>query len=106
MFRDEFDSVEEAVKFFNEDLEEGDKFYVGESVELHTSQFVDVDSLIERMWDNAECEVGEVADDYLKNIPQAEQDELTNLIAEWFDKKGYKPTFFKVDNIQTFVAHK
>lgn len=104
IFRDEFDTIQEAQDYFNDDLEKGDTYYIGENEILTTKQFVDVESLIERMAEMATEEVGDCAEDYLGDVSQEEQNDLTEIITNWFDEKGYTPSFVKVDNIRTYES--
>jgi len=58
------------------------------------------------MQEYAYDEAGESAEGYLEDMSQNDKDELESLIVNWFEEKGYAPTFFAVDNIQEFVSKK
>ena len=104
IFHDEFDTIQEAQDYFNDDLQERDIYYIGENVKLTVKQFVDVEFMIERMVESAVEEVGDVGEDYLRDVTEEEKDELTEIIAKWFKNKGYSPSFVKVENIETYIS--
>jgi len=90
-----FDSFEECAKERAEDLNVGDDFYVGESVKIEVGNLFDIDSFIDNIRENAECEVGECAENYLDG---EDFTELEQLIVNWFKEKKLEPTFYQVVN--------
>lgn len=103
---EEFGSIQEAVDYYNNELEEGAEFFVGKGDRFTVRELYDIDWLLENMREQAQERAGEAADDYLYNMPKADMDELSDLIAKWFDKKGYGPNFYGVTDIQKFIATK
>ena len=80
-----------------------DYFNVGQCVEVLPSG-IDVEFLLENIAENTTDDVGEVGDDYLMDVTKEHQRELeeklNNVLFEWMDKYNYKPTFFKIENIE------
>ena len=87
-FDDICDSVEEALhdariqaSCFDEPIE---TVYIGEVWDFEPK--VDVDSVIERIQDDAEDEAGECADYYLEGVKIADKQKLQEMLTETFNK--------------------
>ena len=103
---EEFCSIQEAIDYYNNDLDEGEEFFVGKGDEIAVAELYDIEWFLDNMREQAQERAGEAADDYLCNMPKKDREELSKLIADWFDKKGYGPHFFGVTDIQKFIATK
>lgn len=104
-FDDICDSVKEALhdariqaSCFEEPIE---TVYIGDVWDFEPK--VDVDSVIERIQDDAEDEAGECADDYLEGVKIADKQKLQEMLTETFNKwakeTGNEPNFFVVKDI-------
>jgi hypothetical protein len=103
---EEFDTIEEAVDYYNNDLSEGDTFYVGEKRELFVDDFINIDIFIEDMQERAGEEGGESAEDYLTDITYEQKESLAKYIVKWFVVNKFTPYFFSVGDIEEFKAVK
>lgn len=99
-FDDICDSVEEALhdariqaSCFDEPIE---TVYIGEVWDFEPK--VDVDSVIERIQDDAEDEAGECADDYLEGVKIADKQKLQEMLTEtfnqWAAETFHEPYFY------------
>ncbi len=95
-----YDTKEEAIVEYRKEIKKWEKqpseFYVGQIEMVFTSQFVNVETIIDDIQCQAQDICGEVAEDYLYDIPEKQKEELEKLIVGWFDKNGYAPTFSKI----------
>ena len=99
----EYNSKEEAIaNFKNEFGEEETKGYVGTISSHVASEFVCVDSIIENIRDQADCNCGEWAEDWLMSVTDEQKQDLEALITGWFDKHGLQPTFYTVEDGEEF----
>lgn len=72
--------------------------FVGEAIKPTHKQFIERIDICEEMQNNAYDEFDEYADGYLDEITKEQEEELINLIADWFDKNAHKPNFYHVEN--------
>lgn len=104
---EEYDTREECLKKETEERmsipNHSRSFWIGQIRECHTYEFVDCENLIEDAMCQAEDTAGEVAEDWLSYFPQKDKDELNELLVDWFEKKGYKPTFYAIKNSEEIV---
>lgn len=73
--------------------------YVGEQQKKTHKDFINVDSLIEKMQEDANFE-SEYADGYLEDFTKEHEENLEKLILEYMDKNLAQPNFYEVINIQ------
>lgn len=104
-----FDTKEECIAEAMAEIKANDEeeilngFYLGrcETVGLPT---IDADSLLEQLSNDVYDEVGEVAEDYLTDVPVEAinelEESLNKVFEEWADKHKMHPTFYKVTDIQ------
>lgn len=75
-------------------------FHVGQ-IEKVVPCGVDVDWILENVAENT-IDGMEVGEDYLNDVEKNHLDELeeklNEVLFDWMDKYGYKPTFFKIEN--------
>lgn len=118
---DEFNTREDAIKegvqqyndamnglctdLFDEDDEDGNiptTFCVGEKHEFEPC--VDADSIIEYVGCCAYDECGEIAEDYLYDVPRETvdnlQDKIQSVFDDWLDDNNLRPSFYSVINIE------
>lgn len=105
---DEFDTKEEAIVEFRKEIKEWEKqpseFYVGKIELTGTGEFVDGESILEDISVKAQDEVGEAAEDWLTDISNEESEELGDIIIKWLEDHGYKPTFFRIKNVEKVLV--
>ncbi|WP_407270017.1 hypothetical protein [Radiobacillus sp. PE A8.2] len=114
---EEFDTKEEAIAYgklefegiyeeengeeFNSELYKKE-FFVGKIERFVPS--VCVDSVVERIAENAYDEVGDVAESYLERISKEEynslEERLNQALNEWLDKTKNHPTFYTIVNTE------
>lgn len=105
-----YETKEECIKDANEEAVEDGKneFLIGETFEPDTS--IDTEYLLEIVGDRAYDDVGEVAEDYLRNVKKEDLKELDQELNEVFDKwkkkYGYEASFYHVGNIETIKVNK
>ena len=67
---------------------------------------IDGESIIDMLRDEAYEEGGEYAEDYLKDVSEAQRDELTEVLTnafnKWAAKYGYKPNFYPIENVKEY----
>ncbi len=103
----EYDSVEEALAAAKLDAKNADEFkdakvvYIGRVYKFVPE--IDAWSIIERLQDDADDEAYEVAEDYLRDVSDAEAYKLEQMLTEVFNKwaleTGNAPTFFVVKDV-------
>ncbi|UZV41324.1 hypothetical protein vBVpaMR16F_258 [Vibrio phage vB_VpaM_R16F] len=74
--------------------------YKGVTKQQVFEQFFDVDSMLERINENAYETCGECADDYLLHVSDAQKEELLQLITSWVNKHNLNPSFFMIEDIE------
>lgn len=102
-----FETKEQAIEFGKAEYSQYrtvSKFYVGQVESVGLGVCVDTESILEHINQSVSDEVGEAAEDYLLDTKQEHDDELENelceVIANWIERHGYGPTFFRVVNIE------
>lgn len=105
---DVYATREEAIKSYPEDagLDEMETFWVGKIVPFEPQ--VSADNILQGIVEEAYDSVGDSADGWLKNVKGDQEDELTqqftNVLNNWLVRHGYKPTFFKVEEVESYEA--
>lgn len=103
---DVYATREEAIKSYPEDagLDEMETFYVGRVVPFEPH--VSADNILQGLVEEAYDSVGDPADGWLKNVKGEQEDELTNqltsVVNNWLIRHGHKPTFFKVEDVESY----
>lgn len=109
---DEFATVEECIVDAKENygMKQGEQIVIGTVYPYIVC--VDVDSMLERIEENAYEEYGDVAEDWeisSRKYHEKETDELQEkvnlLVDEYLDKIQERPTFTKIDNIYTITLN-
>lgn len=101
-------SIEEAIEESKGEYqyidEEQDYVFVGENVPFEP--YVDGDSVIERLIDQADDAIGDNSGNYLTNVSeQLEEilsDRLTAVFKEWSKEFKQEPNFFGVENVKRY----
>lgn len=108
----EYNTKEEAIqagkeffKYIRErwgDYKDETHFSVGQ-IKSYTPH-VCVDSIIEHIAEDAYSEVGEIAEDYLYDIPRQQCDELEEMINQvvlsWMERTNNLPKFYMIENVE------
>lgn len=76
----------------------GDDFYVGQIVQIYSSQLFDVDWMLDSMNERAQDEAGDAGEDYLCDVTKEQKEDLEKTLEKWFKKNGLEPTFFGIEN--------
>ena len=78
--------------------------YVGTLETKYFSDYLCVDSILERMQEWAYDDVDEFASEYLDDVTQGQKDELEQLISDWANKHNIFPKFFSVGNVKEILV--
>lgn len=101
---EEFETKEEAIEFGKKEFGGLVQFHVGQVRKVNVGVGVNVDSVIEDVYQSVYDEFGEVAESYLDNVHNEHASELESLLNDalhyWMDKHDYKPKYFRVVNIE------
>lgn len=104
----QYDTQEEALAAAREEsklIREREYVYIGIAGDIWQPT-IDGDGIIEMLQEMADDEAGDVAEEYLANVPDEDVAKLTEALTEAFNKwaaeNGYVPTFFTVENIKEF----
>jgi len=114
---DNFETREKAIEYGKTNFEEmyeeetgdifdpkrGDKvFYVGQIKKFKA--YVCVDSILEKVAENAYDEVGEFAEGYLEKLTNEEvkllETSVNEVFLKWMEETNNKPIFFKIENTE------
>jgi hypothetical protein len=104
---DYYNTKEEAIKegreyYYGDDY---DMFYVGQIELANPNIGVNVSNILEDISTNVYDDVGEVAEDYLNDVKREHEDileqRLNDVLSDWMDEFGYKPSFFKIINVDS-----
>ncbi|MBH0311948.1 hypothetical protein I7E32_16370 [Alcaligenes faecalis] len=107
-FHGEFDSREEVIKEAIEENKDYNYKYkvcqIGKSTEAPTPG-IDVTSLLENIVNEAIQDLPDgVGNEYLDNVTKEHaeelEEELNEVLHKWFEKYGYKPTWFVVNDFE------
>lgn len=108
-----FDSKEEAIiaAKSEENLEIGrSDFYVGQLKSTNNDVHVYADRILENIGEDMYEVVGEVAEDYLRDVKQEHEDILNErlniVLLEWMKEFNYEPSFFKITNVEKIRTNK
>lgn len=100
------ESIEEAAQEAYEYLTDEEReevtevtIYQGTPDHVSFSDFFCVDSLIERVQENAYDNYGEHASDYLDDVTEEQKEELKELVLVWSEKVK-APRFYMVKNVK------
>lgn len=72
--------------------------FVGEGIRPTHKQFIILVDICEEMQNRAYDEFDEYSEGYLVEVTKEQEEELNNLIADWFDKNVKKPNFYHIEN--------
>lgn len=103
---EEFATREEAIEFGKQEAPGWgvNYFYIGTKEPLEHKISVDVDGVLEQIAENIYDKVGEVAEDYLRDVKQEHVEELQEkmdaVLHEWMEKHRYYPNFYGVNNVE------
>lgn len=108
LFETEEDCIEDAKDNYCKRI--GEEIAIGTVVPYEVN--VDVDCMLEQLETDAYDECGEVAESWNistrkgheKEIDEL-QEKITELVNEYLEKIGEKPSFYKIDNIYTVVIN-
>lgn len=106
---DVFDTVDDCIADAKENycIETGTEIVVGEVV--HWEPYVDANSVLERLEEDAYEECGEVAEDWYAYDYKSEEgrksldklsDRLTEIVGQWLKGNGTYPTFYMIKNVE------
>lgn len=104
-YNDAFDTKEEAITDGKECAkdEEKDCIYIGQ-IKLVGLPVIDAETILEQLGEQVYDEVGEVAEDYLINVPkeavQELEEALNKVFEEWATKHKQYPSFYTLHNIE------
>ena len=105
-FYGKFASVEEALEEVKENYGDGKEVYIGKNGVFYP--FVDGDSIIASIQQQADDQMGETAGYYLEGIGSEKINELSAILTkafnEWSEKYGYKCKCHPVDNIKKYTV--
>lgn len=74
--------------------------YKGRVLQPKLSDFFDVKIVLDEISSNAFDTCGEWSEDYLYDVTQEQEDELTSLITSWADKHNLNPKWFMVEDVE------
>lgn len=72
--------------------------FIGEGIKPTHKQFIITVDICEEMQNKAYDEFDEYSEGYLAEITKEQEEELNNLIANWFDKNAKEPNFYRIEN--------
>lgn len=108
---EEYDTPEEALAAAQEEEKESlpdethTVVYIGTVGEKWKPE-IDGERIVDMLHDDAYDFGGEIAENYLQEVPTEEIDELTKVLTkafnEWAAKHGYKPGFYPVENVKEY----
>ena len=106
-FHGRFASKEEAIEEGSESSIDNKDIHIGEVVKKTIGEYLTnrhVDCLLESLAENAGEECGDVAEDWLADLPTKELNNLKRLIQavleEWATQTGHQPEFYHVENVE------
>ena len=90
----------------SEDLKDLTKvpMYAGTLEPKKFTDYLCVDSILERMQEWAYDDMDDFASDYLDDVTQEQKDELAQLISDWANKHNISPKFFSVGNVKEILV--
>lgn len=95
-----FDTREEALQEGRDCEEPGTAIYTGLSCPRSFMSYFDTENFLDWISDNAQEEVGDVADGWLKKVSEEALGELRGFLAGWAEKHGLNPKFFAVERVE------
>lgn len=101
----------EIIRRYLEDLDDHElkiitkvPMYAGTLEPKKFTDYLCVDSILERMQEWACDDMGYFTSDYLDDVTQEQKDELTQLISDWANKHNISPNFFSVGNVKEILV--
>lgn len=91
----------QAIEDYFKNNPEKNECFVGKVVEVTFSDFVDGDTILDDILDNAYATVGEAAEGFLENISRDHKADLEKLIIDFLEKHSDPIDFFSVIDIKT-----
>lgn len=110
-YGDYFETKEEAIAAGKEEYEGMyTRFIVGQIEPAHIPINVDAEHILENIKEVASDIVGEVADDYLKDVTTEDEHllekRLSVVIEEWMKEFDYTPKFFHIINTEIITLER
>lgn len=97
----ENENLEDEIGYFAEDYSKVTSFAVGKAEVFKID--ADVDSIIERIQEDAYDQCGDSADSFLNHVKKEHKDELERIILDWFNNHDYKANFYSIVNVEEIV---
>jgi hypothetical protein len=100
------DSKEDAIKEAKEYYlpEDYQTFYLGQIAPAEKAVYVDAERILEWIGEDFYEEMGESAEDYLRDVKQEHEtilsERLSSVVNEWMREFGYEPNFFRIINVE------
>lgn len=95
------------IDYIAEQIEEDENIisvWVGETLEVKHSSYVDSEDLIEIMQNQAYDDVDELSYDYLEDFKKEDAKELNKLICDFLDNKAKQPNFYKIGKVEKITV--
>ncbi|MCC0627735.1 MULTISPECIES: hypothetical protein [unclassified Clostridioides] len=110
---DEYESKEKAVEAAKEELERIGDFeenvYVGKREDVSLPR-IDIEDTVERVQELIDDEFGECGEGWITRIEDEDikilDNELNEVFSKWIDEFGYKPTWFKITDVEEIKLSK
>ncbi len=103
-----YDDLDEVMDMVNDDMdnEPGDRvvIYRGNPVKVTHSNFIKDMDLIGLLQEMAYEEDGEMAEDYLTDVTDEDEEFILDMITAIMNKKAKQPKYFRVENIQPMTV--
>jgi hypothetical protein len=103
-----YDDIDEVMEMLNEDSdnEPGDRvvIYRGTPVKVRHYDIIKNLDIIGILQDVAADEDGEMAEDYLTDLSEADIDKINLMLSKILDKMAAQPNYHRVENIQPMTV--
>jgi len=103
-----YDDLDEVMEMLADDMdnEPGDKvtIYRGNPVRLNHYDFIKNLSLVEILQDMAADEDGEMAEDYLMDVSEGDEEKILMILANVLNDYAAQPNYHRVENIQPMIV--
>jgi len=103
-----YDDLDEVMDMVNDDMdnEPGDRvvIYRGTPVKVTHSNFIKDMNIISLLQEMAYEEDGEMAEDYLSDVTNEDEEFIIDMLISIMNKKAKQPNYFRVDNIQPMTV--
>lgn len=101
----DFDTIEDALKNATENLDKDSKVYIGKIKDVDLT--IGAWNIIEDLQEDAFEQAGEIAEDFLNNVTQEQENDLTiminDVIDKWLKKHKLEPNFFSVVDVKQYI---